>query len=45
MAVYVPSFLERLRENSQYFVIITQENRTFGIEPLGVFLLIELVDG
>ena len=45
MTVSMPSFLERLRENSQYFMIVTQENRTFGIETLGVFLLIELADG
>ena len=45
MTVYMPLSLERLRDNSQYFVIITQENRTFAIETLGVFLLIELADG
>ena len=41
----MPSSLLRFRENSQYFVIITQENRAFGIETLGFFLLIELADG
>jgi len=45
MTVYMPLSLERLRENSQYFAIITQENRAFGIEPPGFFLLIELADG
>ncbi len=34
-----------VRENSQYFVIMTQVNRAFGIETLCFFMLIELADG
>ena len=44
MTGFMPSSLLRLRENSQYFVIITRENKAFTIETLGFFLLIELAD-
>jgi len=45
MTSYMSSSLLRLRENSQYFVIITRENKAFAIETLGFFRFIELADG
>jgi len=34
-----------MRENCQYLMIMTQDNRVFGIETGSFFLLIEHADG